>query len=372
VKIVYRREKTREHHWTRLENMAFPALKNDRILRAARGDDVDRIPIWIMRQAGRYLPEFRELRSKHDFFTICQTPELAAEVSLQPIRRFDLDACIIFSDILVIPQALGMTVEMRPGVGPVLPEPLISSEDIHKLDNTSNIAQKLSYVGEAITLTRHKLDGKVPLIGFSGAPWTLMGYMIEGGGSKTLSKAKSWLYQFPEASKQLLNILTSAIVDYLVMQACAGAQMLQVFESSAEHLGPELFKCYALPYIKQISLCVKSQIKAKGLDDIPMTVFAKGAHYALQELAESGYDVVGLDWTIDPEEARQKVGSSVTLQGNLDPCALYASEAELRQRTKEMLKKFGKKRYIANLGHGIYPDMKPDHVATLISAVHEE
>jgi uroporphyrinogen decarboxylase len=324
-----------------------------------------------MRQAGRYLPEFRELRSKHDFFTICQTPELAAEASLQPIRRFDLDACIIFSDILVIPQALGMGVEMQPGVGPVLPEPLISPQDIHKLNNTTNITEKLYYVGEAITLTRHKLDGKVPLLGFSGAPWTLMGYMIEGGGSKTLSKAKAWLYQYPDASKQLLNLLTSAVVDYLVMQACAGAQMLQVFESSAEHLGPELFKIYALPYIQQISMCVKAEVKAKGLGDIPMTLFAKGAHYALQDLAKSGYDVIGLDWTIDPEEARQKVGSSVTLQGNLDPCAMYAPEADLRKHAKEMLNKFGKNRYIANLGHGIYPDVKPDRVVTLIATVHE-
>lgn len=351
--------------------MKFPVLKNDRILRAARGHDVDRVPIWIMRQAGRYLPEFRELRSKHDFFSICQTPELAAEASLQPIRRFDLDACIIFSDILVIPQALGMTVEMRPGVGPVLPEPLITPKDIDRLDNTANIAQKLCYVAEAITLTRNKLDGKVPLLGFSGAPWTLMGYMIEGGGSKTLSKAKAWLYQYPDASKQLLKMLTNAVVDYLVMQACAGAQLLQVFESSAEHLGPELFKDYILPCIRDISFRVKAGIKAKELDDIPMTIFAKGAHYALPDLAESGYDVIGLDWTIDPEEARQKVGSGVTLQGNLDPCALYAPEAELKKYAKEMLKKFGKSRYIANLGHGIYPDMKPDHVATLIDAVHE-
>jgi uroporphyrinogen decarboxylase len=324
-----------------------------------------------MRQAGRYLPEFRELRSKHDFFSICQTPELAAEASLQPVRRFDLDACIIFSDILVIPQALGMTIEMRPGVGPVLPEPLMSPKDIDKLDNTANITRKLGYVAEAITLTRHKLDGKVPLLGFSGAPWTLMGYMVEGGGSKTLSKAKAWLYQYPDASKQLLKALTSAVVDYLVMQAGAGAQLLQVFESSAEHLGPELFKNYSLPYIQDISSRVKAEVKAKGLGDIPMIIFAKGAHYALQDLAESGYDVIGLDWTIDPEEARQKVGSGVTLQGNLDPCALYAPEADLKKYAKEMLKKFGKSRYIANLGHGIYPDMKPDHVATLIETVHE-
>ncbi|KAJ9601756.1 hypothetical protein L9F63_000048 [Diploptera punctata] len=351
--------------------MKFPVLKNDRLLRAARGEEVDRIPIWIMRQAGRYLPEFRELRSKHDFFSICQTPELAVEVSLQPVRRFDLDACIIFSDILVIPQALGMTVEMRPSIGPVLPNPIVSPDDISKLDSRADICKKLGYVAEAITLARHKLDGKVPLIGFSGAPWTLMGYMIEGGGSKTLSKAKAWLYENPESSKQILKLLTDAVVDYLIMQACAGAQLLQVFESSAEHLGPELFKTYALPYIRDISSRVKTGIKTKGLDDIPMTIFAKGAHYALKELAGSGYDVVGLDWTIRPEDARAIIGNSVTLQGNLDPCALYAPQNELKQLAKDMVNKFGKIRYIANLGHGIYPDMKPENVEILINTIHE-
>lgn len=351
--------------------MEFPVLKNDLLLRAARGENVDKVPIWIMRQAGRYLPEFLELRSKHEFFSICQTPELAAEASLQPIRRFDLDACIIFSDILVIPQALGMTVEMRPGVGPVLPDPLVSPDDMKKLDKTADITEKLSYVGEAITLTRHKLDGKVPLLGFSGAPWTLMAYMIEGGGSKTLAKAKAWLYQYPDASKQLLRVITNAVVDYLVMQACAGAQMLQVFESSSEHLGPELFKDYALPYIEDISSCVKTRVMGKGLGDIPMTIFAKGAHYALEDLADSGYDVIGLDWTIDPTEARDKVGPRITLQGNLDPCALYAPEADLRRYVNMMVKKFGKRHYIANLGHGIYPDMNPDRVAALIDAVHK-
>ena len=350
--------------------MKFPALKNDLLLRAARGDTVDRVPIWIMRQAGRYLPEFRELRSKHDFFTICQTPELAVEVSLQPIRRFDLDACIIFSDILVIPQALGMVVEMRPGVGPVLPNPIVTPDDINKLDSKADIPKKLGYVAEAITLARHKLEGKVPLIGFSGAPWTLMGYMIEGGGTKTMSKAKAWLYENPEPSSKLLQLLTNAVVDYLVMQACAGAQLLQVFESSAEYLGPELFKKYALPCIQDISSRVKAAITSKGLD-VPMTIFAKGAHYALNELAQSGYDVIGLDWTIKPEEARSIVGDNITLQGNLDPCALYAPESELKELAKDMVKKFGKNRYIANLGHGIYPDMKPENVEVLIKAIHE-
>nr|CAD7260364.1 unnamed protein product [Timema shepardi]CAD7572151.1 unnamed protein product [Timema californicum] len=284
--------------------MLFPALKNDRLLRAARGEDVDKVPIWIMRQAGRYLPEFRELRSKHDFFTICQTPELAAEITLQPIRRFDLDAAIIFSDILVIPQALGMIVEMRPGIGPVLPNPLVGPKDIAKLETPVDVSLKLGYVGEAITLVRHRLEGKVPLIGFSGAPWTLMGYMIEGGGSKTMSKSKAWLYRYPLASKKLLQILTDAVIDYLIMQAEAGAQLLQVFESNAEYLGSELFVEFSIPYIREIASKVKAGIKQKGLNDVPMTIFAKGAHYGLEELANSGYDVIGIDWTVDPVKAR--------------------------------------------------------------------
>lgn len=349
--------------------MEFPILQNDRLLRAARGEEVDRIPVWIMRQAGRYLPEFREFRSKHDFFTICQTPEFAAEISLQPVLRYDLDACIIFSDILVIPQALGVHVEMKPSVGPVL-TPLNSPKDIKNLNIPVNIVEKLGYVGEAISLTRHKLNGKVPLIGFSGAPWTLMGYMIEGGGSKTLSKAKAWLYEHPSESTKLLNILTDVIVDYLVMQAVSGAQLLQVFESSAEYLGPELFSKFALPYIRQISERVKREIAKKSLGYVPMTIFAKGAHYALEDLALSGYDVIGIDWTVDPIEARKLVGPSITLQGNLDPCALYAPSQSLQELTSEMTKKFGNKRYIANLGHGIYPDMNPENVKVFIDTVH--
>lgn len=350
--------------------MNFPTLKNDRFLRAARGEEVDKIPVWIMRQAGRYLPEFRDLRQKYDFFTMCQTPALAAEVSIQPIQRFDLDACIIFSDILVIPQALGVHVEMKPSVGPVL-EPLAGPEDIAKLEVPVNVNEKLGYVAEAITLTRHKLEGKVPLIGFSGAPWTLMAYMIEGGGSKTLSKAKAWLYKYPDASKKLLTILTDAVVDYMIMQAKAGAQLLQLFESNAEYLGPDLFYKFALPYIRDICKRVKSGCSSIGVGNIPMTIFAKGAHYALEELSGSGYDVVGIDWTVDPTEARKRTGGTVTLQGNLDPCALYAPPEQLKRLVLEMAQKFGKTKYIANLGHGIYPDADPAHVKILIDAIHD-
>jgi len=350
----------------------FPPLKNDRILRAARGESVDRVPVWVMRQAGRYLPEFRKVREQHDFFTICQTPKLACEITLQPIARFDLDAAIIFSDILVVPQALGMEVLMQPGVGPVFPKPLIEASDLECLGDVEAALPKLKYVFEAITLTRKELNGKVPLIGFTGAPWTLMSYMIEGGGSKTLSKAKKWLYTRPEASIKLLQLLTDVNVDYLVGQVKAGAQMLQVFESHAEHLNMDLFSKFCLPFLTQICSRVKTKLKECGIEPVPMTVFAKGGHYVLKTLSNSGYDVIGLDWTMDPAVAREVCDQSgVCLQGNLDPCALYAPKEELEAKVREMAAKFGHKtKWIANLGHGIYPDMDPESMTTFVNAVH--
>ena len=342
--------------------MEFPEMKNDLILRCARGEKVERAPVWVMRQAGRYLPEFREVRAKHDFFTICRTPELACEITLQPIKRFSglLDAAIIFSDILVVPQALGMTVEMRAGVGPVFPEPLQHPDDLAKLTIDGAVG-RLSYVFDALNLTRRRLDGQVPLLGFTGAPWTLMSYMIEGGGSKTQSKAKSWLYKYPEASHQLLKILTDLNIEYLINQVKSGAQLLQVFESHAEFLGPDLFKEFAWPYLKRIAAEVKKQV------DAPMTIFCKGAHYALHDLVKDagGYDVVGLDWTMTPPST-----SEVVLQGNLDPCALYAPIDKLEILVKEMCEKFAKN-HIANLGHGIYPDVAPENLKAFLQFVHK-
>ena len=331
---------------------------------------MDRAPVWIMRQAGRYLPEFREVRVENEFFKVCQTPELACEITLQPIRRFPLDAAIIFSDILVIPQALGMTIQMKPGVGPVFDKPLVTPEDIDSL-TMPDVKVVLKYVYDAITLTRHKLEGKVPLIGFTGAPWTLMAYMIEGGGSKTQSKAKKWLYQHPEASRKLLSLLTEVCVDYLVEQVRAGAQMLQVFESNAEYLGAQQFNTFALPYLEKIVKDVRSKLVAEQLADVPMTVFAKGGHYALESLARLGYNTVGLDWTMDPVSARTRVGDNITLQGNLDPCALYAPKKDIEEAAKQLCEKFGSQRWIANLGHGIYPDVDPDHLGAYIEAVQK-
>ncbi|TRY73211.1 hypothetical protein TCAL_02548 [Tigriopus californicus] len=350
--------------------MNFPVLQNDLILRAARGQPTERAPVWVMRQAGRYLPEFRKMREKHGFFDICQTPELACEITLQPIRRFPLDAAIIFSDILVVPQALGMVVEMRPGEGPVFPEPLNMPDDLDKLCSKDSV-EKLQYVFDALTLTRHKLEGKVPLLGFTGAPWTLMSYMIEGKGSKTQAKAKKWLYQHPEASQKLLQMITNLNVDYLVGQVKAGAQMLQVFESHGEFLTQELFDKFSLPYLTAIVEQVKGKLKADGIPEVPMTVFAKGAHFALEQLARTGYDVIGLDWTMNPESSRARVGNNVTLQGNLDPCALYAPKEELAEKVAKMALAFGSHRWIANLGHGIYPDVDPDHMEAFVEAVQK-
>ncbi|XP_063283777.1 uroporphyrinogen decarboxylase isoform X2 [Pelobates fuscus] len=284
--------------------VGFPALQNDTFLRATRGEECQHVPVWCMRQAGRYLPEFRETRASQDFFASCRSPEICCELTLQPLRRFPLDAAIIFSDILVIPQALGMEIRMEPGRGPVFPEPLQTPEDLQKLKSKVDVKQELGYVFRAITLTRHKIAGKVPLIGFTGAPWTLMTYMIEGGGSNTMSKAKRWLYQQPSASHQLLRQLTDIIVEYLVGQVAAGAQALQVFESHAGILGPQQFADFSLPYLQEISRRVKEKLKAEGLEQVPMIVFAKDAHYALENLSQSGYEVVGLDWTIRPQEAR--------------------------------------------------------------------
>lgn len=349
----------------------FPALKNDSILKAARGEPVERVPMWIMRQAGRYLPEFHEVRAKHDFFSVCQTPALACEVTLQPIKRFDLDASIIFSDILVIPQAMGLTVKMVPGTGPVLPEPLKDPSDLARLIEP-NVEKDLKYVGDAITLTRHKLEGKVPLIGFTGAPWTLMSYMIQGGGSSTMTKAREWLYKYPEDSHKLLQLITNVIIDYLVMQAKAGAQLLQVFESHADFLNDELFEKYSYKYLKEISEEVRGRLKKENIPEVPMIAFPKGATMnSLEMLAKSkSYEVLGLDWTVDSTEARKRFGPDITLQGNLDPCALYASEKEITERARAMVTKFGKTRYIANLGHGIQPDTPIKSVAAFIEGVH--
>ncbi|XXQ31233.1 uroporphyrinogen decarboxylase [Plasmodiophora brassicae] len=351
---------------------SFAALRNDLVVRAARGEPVERTPVWCHRQAGRYLPEFRDLRAKHAFFEICRTPSLACEATLQPLRRIAFDAAIIFSDILVIPQALGLQVDMRPDVGPVFPDPIVAPDDLDRLPRDVDIDAELAYVYEAITLTRTKLDGRVPLFGFCGAPWTLMAYCIEGRGSKTLSKAKRWLFRYPDASRRFLQRITDACVTFLVGQVRAGAQMLEVFDTWAGQLAPREFAEFALPYLKQIAEGVKRQLEEGALGVVPMTVFAKDAHYALEDLSMSGFDVISLDWTADGAAAVRAVGGRVALQGNLDPCVLYGDDGAIRRRATEMVQSFaGAKGYIANLGHGCYPDFQPDSVRAFIDAVHD-
>ncbi len=342
-----------------------PPLKNDLLLRAARREPTERVPVWVMRQAGRYLPEFQAVRAEHDFFTVCRTPELACEVTLQPLRRFPLDAAIIFSDILVVPQALGLEVEMVKGRGPHFPDPLAGPGDLGRLA-APDVQRDLGYVYEAVSLTRRVLGGRCPLIGFAGAPWTLAAYMIEGGGSKTFSKSKAWLWAHPEASHELLQAVAEVVAGHLAAQADAGAQALQVFDSWAGLLSPAQFAEFALPYLNQIADRLKERHP-----EVPLIVFARGAHYALDALAASAYDVVGLDWTILPAAARAIVGDRAALQGNLDPAALYGSPATIRAAARQMLAGLGTEGTIANLGHGMHPDHDPEHLGAFVEAVQE-
>ncbi|KAI8848008.1 Uroporphyrinogen decarboxylase [Chytridium lagenaria] len=357
---------------TALYDKDFPPLKNDLILRVARGETVERTPVWIMRQAGRYLPEFREARKRNDFFTICRNPELACEVTLQPIHRYTglLDASIIFSDILVVPQALGMEVQMLEKQGPHFPNPLRSPEDIDKLTFPVDTASSLKYVYEAITLTRRELKGEVPLFGFAGAPWTLMAYMIEGGGSKTLSKAKSFLFNHPADSHRLLRMVTDVVIDFLINQIKAGAQLLQVFDSWAGELSPHEFNEFSLPYLIDIVDKVKAETKKLNYD-VPMVVFARGAHYSVEALSKTNYDIISLDWTMDPAAARVK-SNGKTLQGNADSSILYAPVDKIRSVVKTMLEAFGpSSKYIGNLGHGMYPDHEPEKLRAYLEAIRD-
>ncbi|KAF9652105.1 uroporphyrinogen decarboxylase [Thelephora ganbajun] len=354
-----------------------PELRNDLLLRAARGEVTERAPVWVMRQAGRYLPEFRAVREKHGFFEICRTPHLACEITLQPIRRYSglVDAAIIFSDILVVPQAMGMEVIMNPG--PHFPDPLSTPEDAHtKLHKVVDVEKELGYVFEAITLTRKELKGEVPLIGFAGAPWTLFAYMIEGGGSKTLREAKSWLYLYPSESKDLLHRIAEVCVEFLVGQVKAGAQLLQVFDSWAGELSPHDFAEFSLPSLQYIAAEVRQRLKAQGLPIVPLTLFPKGANGSLKKIAQtSGYDVIGLDWCIEPSVARETVGPSVALQGNLDPNVLYGGREAIERGVERMCESFKggekTKAWITNLGHGITPGVNPEDLRFFFECVHK-
>ncbi len=317
--------------------------------------------------AGRYLPEYHEAKGKHDFFECCRSPEIASTLTLQPIERYAglIDAAIIFSDILVIPQAMGMEVKMVDGVGPKFPNPLRSpaeSQYREIVDRQVDVARELDYVYKAITLTRHKLAGRVPLFGFCGAPWTLLCYMVEGGGTTVFREAKTWIYKYGSEAKVLLQKMAEICVEYLALQVAAGAQIVQVFDSWAGELSPAAFREFALPSLRHIAHHLPRRLAEMGEQPVPMVVFAKGAWYALDDLCDSGYDVVGLDWLHDPAEAVKIARGRVTLQGNADPGVLYGSHESITAVVEQMVRGFGggQQRWIVNLGHGITPGVNPD------------
>lgn len=337
-------------------------IKNDLLLRALRKETVERPPVWMMRQAGRYLPDYLKLKAKYDFFTRVQTPELACAITLQPIDQVGVDAAIIFSDILVIPQAMGLEVLMEEGKGPSLPKIIETQKDIDALI-TDGAEESLRYVYDALSLTKTELNGRVPLIGFAGAPWTILCYMVEGKGSKTWEKAKQFAYTQPLLAHQLLQKITQITISYLKLQARAGADTVQVFDSWAGSLSPADFKIFAQPYLIQIADALK--------DEVPVILFPKGSWYALKELSESSAAGIGIDWCITPEFARQLTNNKIVLQGNFDPAKLLAPIPEIKKAVKEMIDAFGVQNYIANLGHGITPNIPVDHARAFVDAVKE-
>ncbi|MFT4526623.1 MAG: uroporphyrinogen decarboxylase [Bacteroidia bacterium] len=334
-------------------------LKNDLLLRAARGEKVERTPVWMMRQAGRILPQYREVRSKMGGFKeLVESPEFASEVTIQPVDHFGVDAAIIFSDILVIPEAMGLPYQMVEKQGPWFENTISTLSDIEKLKVAE--ADDVRYTIDAISLTKKELNGRVPIIGFAGAPWTIFSYMIEGSGSKTFAKAKKFLYTQPKESHILLEKIALSTINYLKGQIEAGADLVQVFDSWAGILSTEQYREFALPYISMI---------CNAIDEVPITVFAKGAYGVRSDLKLLNCETIGLDWNMDPKESRNLVGAEKTLQGNIDPCVLYADDESIVMETEKMLKAFGPDRYIANLGHGIYPDMDPEKAKLFVDTV---
>lgn len=338
---------------------------NDLFLRACRREPVERPPVWMMRQAGRYLPQYRAVRARSDFLTMVGTPELAVEVTVQPVDELGVDAAIIFSDILVVPQAMGMTLTVEDGIGPQFHHPLRAAADFTGLRDVVP-EEGLGYVLEALRLARRELGGRVPLIGFAGAPWTLMSYMVEGGGSKSFSLAKRLLVEDPGRAHDLLGRLADSVGHFLIAQVRAGAQAVQLFDSWAGALGPRDFREFVLPYLARAARLAQTA-------GAPVIVFAPGSGWALEEIArETEADVVGIDWQTDSARARNRLpASQVALQGNLDPCWLYAPPPEIRKRTHRMLDDFGGTAHIANLGHGILPDVPVSHAQAFVTAVQE-
>ena len=335
-------------------------LKNDLLLRVLRGEKTERSPVWMMRQAGRYLPDYMKLKDKYSFFERVQQPELAAEITIQPVEQVGVDAAIIFSDILVVPQAMGMEVQMVEHKGPILPDPIKQASDLGKLV-VPDVEESLGYVFEALRLTKKNLDGRVPLIGFAGAPWTLLCYMVEGKGSKTFDQAKAFCYTQPEAAHRLLQLITDTTIAYLKGQAAAGADVVQIFDSWGGLLGPDDFEVFSLYYIRQIVAAVKEHALT--------IIFAKGAWHSLDGMAATGAHGLGIDWCIRPERAREFAGPRVALQGNFDPAKLLSPIPVIRKEVRTMLDAFGEGPHIANLGHGILPNVPVDHARAFVEAV---
>ena len=337
-------------------------LKNDLLLKALRKETVSRPPVWMMRQAGRYLPEYIELRNKYDFFTRVQTPELACAITLQPVDIIGVDAAIIFSDILVIPQAMGMEVLMEEGKGPLLPKTVKSLSDIDNLN--VDVTDELKYVFHALSLTKRELNNRIPLIGFAGAPFTLLCYMIEGKGSKGFDKAKAFCFTQPELAARLLEKITQASIQYLIGQVKAGADVVQIFDSWSGLLSPNDFDQFAAPYLLQIAEAVSPYA--------PVILFPKGSNYALNSLSQNNaVSGIGIDWTIRPSAAREETQHRVALQGNFDPNKLLLPPAEIKTAVHQMIDEFGVTGYIANLGHGIMPHIPVDHAKAFVNAVKE-
>lgn len=348
--------------------MSQPLL-NDRFLRALCREPVKQTPVWIMRQAGRYLPEYKKIRKQAgSFMDLCTNPELACEVTLQPLRRFDLDAAILFSDILTIPDAMGLGLYFEAGEGPKFKRTIQSRADVEKLF-VPDPEEELGYVMNAVRTIRKNLQGSVPLIGFSGSPWTLATYMVEGGSSKEFSKIKGLLYTDPEALHQLLDIVADSVISYLNAQIAAGAQAVMIFDTWGGALTPAAYQEFSLQYMQKI---VSSLTREDDGRKVPVTLFTKGGGTYLEIMAATGADALGLDWTVDIASARARVGDKVALQGNMDPGVLYGSPENIRSEVKTILSDFGNHPgHVFNLGHGIHQHIDPENVKVLVDSVHQ-
>ena len=335
---------------------------NDILLKALAGEPLKRPPVWMMRQAGRYLPDFMKLKAQYDFFTRCRTPELVADITIMPIDQVGTDAAILFSDILVVPQAMGVEVEIKDNVGPWLPNPVRTLSDVEKVE-VPDVEERLNYVMEGIEQTLSGLENRVPLIGFAGAPWTILCYMVQGQGSKNFDKAKAFCFEQPEAAHKLLDKITQTTIAYLKAKVRAGVHVVQLFDSWGGMLGPEDFNTFSWNYSQQIVDALS--------EEVPVIMFAKGCWFALQDMAKSSASALGIDWTCSARNARYLTGGQITLQGNFDPTRLLSPISEIELHVKKMIDAFGTQNYIANLGHGILPNVPVAHAQAFVNAVKQ-